>query len=120
LKFLADECCDAGLVTSLRIDGHDVLYILEKTPGISDDEVFKYAFIEERILLTEDKDFGELAYRLKKSANGIILFRIDIHERHLKWPRLKSLIDKYADRLPGNFVVVETNKIRFRPLNTTD
>jgi predicted nuclease of predicted toxin-antitoxin system len=120
LKILADECCDAGLVNSLRSDGHDVLYILENKPGVSDDEVFRYAFIEERILLTEDKDFGELVYRLKKSINGIILIRIYVHERHLKWPRLKTLIDEHADRLSGNFVVVEINKLRFRPLNIAE
>ena len=69
-----------------------------------------------RILLTEDKDFGDLVYRLKKPANGIILIRIDIQERHMKWPRLKTLIDKYEDRLSGHFIVLEMNRIRFRPL----
>ena len=66
--------------------------------------------------MTEDKDFGDLVYRLKKPANGIILIRIDIQERHMKWPRLKTLIDKYEDRLSGHFIVLEMNRIRFRPL----
>ncbi|MBW2742604.1 MAG: DUF5615 family PIN-like protein, partial [Deltaproteobacteria bacterium] len=39
MRFLADECCDTGLVASLREDGHDVLYVLERNPGVSDDEV---------------------------------------------------------------------------------
>ncbi|MBC8548815.1 MAG: DUF5615 family PIN-like protein, partial [Candidatus Brocadiales bacterium] len=70
MKFLADECCDTGLVSSLRNDGHDVVYILEKKPGISDDEVLLDAYNEGRILLTEDKDFGELVYRLRKPSVG--------------------------------------------------
>ena len=44
LKFLADECCDASLVTALRADGRDVLYILENKAGTSDDEVLQVAF----------------------------------------------------------------------------
>lgn len=46
MKFLADDCCDTGLVASLRSDGHDVLYVLEKKPGIPDDEVLLDAYNE--------------------------------------------------------------------------
>ena len=116
MKFLADECCDTGLVASLREDGHDVLYVLEQKTGVSDDEVLREAYDEERILLTEDKDFGELVYRLKKPSKGIILIRMDAKERHLKWPRLKKLIENYEERLSGYLVVIDSQKFRFRPL----
>jgi predicted nuclease of predicted toxin-antitoxin system len=116
LKFLADECCDADLVASLRAAGHDVSYVTEQYVGSSDDEVLLRAYNEGRVLLTEDKDFGELAYRLRKPSAGIVLIRIDVNDRRLKWPRLKSLIENYEKRLPGNLVVVHTNKFRFRPL----
>ena len=98
------------------LTGYDVAYVLERQAGIPDDEVLQNAFVEGRILLTEDKDFGELVYRLKKPAYGIILIRIDVQERHAKWPRLEALITKHGDRLPGHFVVVDPNKYRFRPL----
>ena len=71
MKLLADECCDAGLVAALRADGHDVLYALESLRGATDDEVLKRANDDERILLTEDKDFGELVHRLKRSSREI-------------------------------------------------
>jgi predicted nuclease of predicted toxin-antitoxin system len=116
VNFLADECCDTGIVASLRADGHDVVYMRERQAGASDEEVLQNAFVEGRILLTEDKDFGELIYRLKKPACGIILIRIDVQERYEKWPRLEALIAKYGDRLPGHFVVLELSKYRFRPL----
>ena len=116
MKFLADECCDTGIVASLRSDGHDVSYVLKKKPGIHDHTVLLDAYNKERILLTEDKDFGELVYRLKKPTIGIVLMRIDVKERHMKWPRLKKLIDNYKERLPGHFVVIDTKKFRFRPL----
>ncbi len=113
---MADECCDAGLVSSLREDGHDVLYVLERKPGVSDDEVLIEAYNEERILVTEDKDFGELVYRLKKRSRGIILIRMDVKERQMKWLRLKQLIENYEERLPGHVVVIDSHKYRFRPL----
>jgi len=116
LKFLADECCDTGLVASLREDGHDVLYVSENKAGAIDDEILSDAQEEERILITEDKDFGELVYRLKKPTHGIVLLRIDVNERHIKWQRLKKLIDDYATRLKGHFTVVDAKKFRFRPL----
>ena len=92
MKFLADECCDAGLVNSLREAGHDVAYILERKTGIADEEVLVEAYNEGRIFITEDKDFGELVYRLIKPSRGIILIRIDVQERQLKPLRLNQLL----------------------------
>ena len=116
MKFFVDECCDTEIVVSLRKEGHDVLYVLEEEPGLQDEVVLQRAYVERRILLTEDKDFGELVYRLRKPAAGIVLIRIAVKLRQSKWPRLKKLIDNYADRLPGNFVVLNIDKFRFRPL----
>jgi len=116
MRFLADECCDAATVAYLREDGHDVLYVMEFEPGALDKNILEKAFIEGRTLITEDKDFGELVYSLKKPAKGIILLRIEVKEKELRWPRLKKLIDNHGSKLEGNFVVVDTKKIRFRPL----
>ena len=116
MKFLADECCDAQVVSLLRSQRHDVLYVTEFKPGALDEEVLKKAFNEKRILLTEDKDFGELVYRLKKPAYGIILLRFEVSERHLKWPRLMELIHHHSSKLEGHFIVVDIEKFRFRPL----
>ena len=116
MKFLADECCDTGLVASLRKDGHDVLYVTEKKAGAIDDEIISDAYKEERILITEDKDFGELVYRFKKPTYGIVLLRVDVQERRIKWSRLKRLIDDYGTKLQSHFTVVDAEKFRFRPL----
>jgi len=104
------------LVESLRDNGHDVLYIMEKKPGATDDEVLLIAYNEDRIMITEDTDFDELVYRFKKPVKGIILIRIDVKERHMKWERLRKLIDNYPDRLKGRFIVIDTQKFRFRPI----
>jgi len=77
VNLLADECCDAVLVNALRGEGHDVLYIKEAAAGADDQTVLQLAASQLRILLTEDKDFGELVVRLKLPAYGIVLLRIN-------------------------------------------
>ena len=116
MRLLADECCDAALIGALRDDGHDVLYAVESLRGVPDDDLLAGAFSERRILLTEDKDFGELVYRLRRSSYGIVLLRFDIADRSLKVPRLRDLLRNEADRLENAFVVLEPDKIRVRPL----
>jgi predicted nuclease of predicted toxin-antitoxin system len=103
-------------VAALRVDGHDVLFVGESAPGSTDDEVLRQASSEGRILLTEDKDFGELVYRLKRPAPGIIFLRFDVVDRALKIPRLRSLLENQPNQIPDAFVVIDKEKIRFRPL----
>jgi len=116
MKFLADECCDKGSVNALRADGNDVLYVVESMQGSIDELVLKKAYEDERILLTEDKDFGGLVYRLKKPAFGIILLRFSVAERFEKVDRLRQITDLYPDNLVNKFVVLEPDKVRFRNL----
>ena len=116
MRFLADECCDEGLVSALRADGHDVLYVLASMRGATDDVILDRAYSEDRILLTEDKDFGELVYRLGRPARGVVLLRFDVIDRDQKVPRLLDLIARAEHRMPGAFVVLEVDKVRIRPL----
>ena len=116
MKILADECCDAPLIQALREDGHDVFYVLESLRGATDDDILNRAFAENRLLPTEDKDYGDLVYRLRKPTRGVILLRFDEANHSLKLSRLRELLENSADRLPGAFVVLEGNKTRIRPL----
>jgi len=75
-KFLADESVDFRIGTHLREGGYEIEAIVEINPSISDEEVLTLANEMEAILVTEDKDFGELTYRLKKPNRGIVLIRI--------------------------------------------
>ena len=59
---VADESCDAALVRVLRGAGHDVVSIAETSPGAVDRVVLALALTGERVLLTRDKDFGELVF----------------------------------------------------------
>ena len=118
MKFLADECCDLSMVNRLREEGHQVDYIQEENPGISDTVVLLNAYKEKRILITEDKDFGELVYRLKKPAYGIVLLRFHPLDKEHKISRMSQLANHYQAKLKGNFLVVDSKKIRIKPLHT--
>ena len=61
MRYLADECLDGRLIAVLRADGHDVAAVRDRCAGARDADVLALARAERRILLTEDKDFGELA-----------------------------------------------------------
>lgn len=77
MRFLADENIIGDAMRGLRARGHDVDWIPESTPGIGDLEVLSHAQAAGRTLLTYDKDFGELAFRVRAPAiSGIVLFRL--------------------------------------------
>ena len=117
MRFLADECVDAVLVEELRGAGHDVQTVQEIASASEDAAVVDLAAREHRILLTEDKDFGELAIRQKLRVPGVILLRIAPQLRHRKWPRLAATIDALRERLAGHHTVVDIDKIRTRSLD---
>lgn len=116
MRWLADECIDAGLVSHLRAAGHDVLYMAEIAPSASDAEVMMRAQTERRILLTEDKDFGDSVFRRGQSVPGIILLRIDPTLHALKRVRLDAAIGRFGNNLFGRYIVVEAARFRSRPL----
>jgi predicted nuclease of predicted toxin-antitoxin system len=116
VRWLADECVDAALVARLRDAGHDVSYIAEIASGVTDTEALRRAQDEGRLLLTEDKDFGELVFRFKRAVPGVVLLRIDPEKSALKWTRLESAIAKFGERIFGRYVVIEEARFRTRPL----
>jgi predicted nuclease of predicted toxin-antitoxin system len=112
MRFLANENFPADAVSTLREHGHDVAWIRTDSPGISDKEVLDRAQRENRILLTIDKDFGELAFRLKlPSLSGIILFRISASSPEYIAKTALAAIESRAD-WSDHFAVVEDARIR--------
>ncbi|MFZ1883536.1 MAG: DUF5615 family PIN-like protein [Rhodoplanes sp.] len=120
MRWLIDECVDAALAADLRRSGHDVVELADLAPAATDDSVIELAKNESRLLLTEDKDFGELLFRRARHIPGIVLIRIDPQRRRLKSVRLRAAIDRLGDRLFGRYTVVEHSRFRSRPLNRPD
>ncbi|HVT60535.1 MAG TPA: DUF5615 family PIN-like protein [Thermoanaerobaculia bacterium] len=115
MRFLADESCDFAVVRALRAAGHDVVAVAEVARKIEDAEVIDRAVRESRVLLTEDKDFGQLVYAGARESSGVILIRFPPSAR----PALPSLvletIGQHGEQLAGSFVVVKPRRVRIRP-----
>lgn len=119
MRWLIDECVDASLVVLLRETGHDAVDMSLVSPRSTDTEVMALAQREGRLLLTEDKDFGDLVFRQARPVPGILLLRIDVARRLLKGPRLLAAIDRFGDALFGRYTVIEDARFRYRPLRST-
>lgn len=100
----------------LRNNGLEVLDIKELSPGIDDIEVLDKANTENAILLTEDKDFGELVYRLKLVNHGVILIRLSGWESNQKGQFVADIITKHKQEFWNAFSVIAPDKVRIRKM----
>lgn len=114
MKFLIDESVEYRLVTFLRNLDYDTSSIAESTPGLDDEKVLSIAYKKNRILITNDKDFGELIYRLSVPHKGIILFRLIEESYQSKINKLEYILNKFKEKLSNNYTTVSDTKIRFR------
>lgn len=116
MRLLANENFPLDAVEALRADGHDVTWIHEDAPGSSDEQVLARAQQEMRVLVTFDKDFGELAFRSKLPATGgVILFRITASSsRRVAQVAVQALASRTD--WAGHFSVIEDQRIRMTPL----
>ena len=112
MRFLADESCDFAVVRDLRSSGHDVVAVSEIAPRSEDSDVISLAMREGRILLTEDKDFGQLVYAHGQETIGVIFLRFPPHSRKQIAKDLTKMVKKEGDKLIGSFVLVQPGRIR--------
>jgi predicted nuclease of predicted toxin-antitoxin system len=116
MRLCANENLPEDCVLRLRQDGHDVLWIREAAPGISDDIVLARAATEDRLLITFDKDFGELVFRRgAKASQGVVLFRIAQPSAAAVAERVSAVLAS-RDDWSGHFCVVENFAVRMRRL----
>jgi predicted nuclease of predicted toxin-antitoxin system len=106
---------DLPIIIRLRNDGHEVHAIVEGPTGITDDEVLKLANSKGVVLLTGDKDFGELVYRDKRYNCGVVLMRLAGLENHQKAAVVAGVIKDHANELEKAFTVISPYKVRIRP-----
>ena len=114
MKFLADENVDKTIVEHLRKQGHVVLYVIEMEPSISDDEVVQRVNQELALLLTADKDFGELVFRQGRIVHGVILIRLIGLSPQCKAKVVEIAVQEHADELTHNFTVITPGTVRIR------
>jgi predicted nuclease of predicted toxin-antitoxin system len=119
VNFLADENIHADIVLWFRGRGDDVLYAAEVLQGRSDDDLLTIARNEKRILVTDDKDFGELVFHQHLATSGIVLIRLHSPSIAKRLARLAEIWSAIEPRAAGRFMVISDQKVRIRNLFST-
>lgn len=116
MTLFADEGLDVPLVLALRANGFHVLHALETMRGSDDEAILAAAAKNEAVLVTKDKDFGEMIVRNFAECKGVVLVRIDDLRNARNIEYVVELFSRYSEQLPGHFTVMQEDKIRIRKL----
>jgi predicted nuclease of predicted toxin-antitoxin system len=120
MRFLVDECTGPAVARWLREQDHDVFSVFEQARGMDDDTVIEKAYLEDWILISNDKDFGEKIFRERRPHRGVVLLRLGDERSLNKIMVIQRLLENHADRLASQFVVATDTTVRFaRPLSGT-
>ena len=115
MNFLADEGIDKQIVDRLRRDGHEIHYVAEMEPSISDEEVLNRANEKGAILVTADKDFGEMVFHQNLlTISGVVLLRLLGLSPERKAEIVSKVIESRIAELPNAFSVISPGSVRIR------
>ncbi len=111
MLLLADESCDFSVVRALRAAGHDVKAVVESLRGATDEEVIRVAIAEDRVLLTEDKDFGQLVHAAMGGQGGVVFIRFPAGGRKKLAATIVELFKQHGGALTQSFAVVQPGRV---------
>ena len=112
MRFLVDESSDKRLANLISRAGYDTLFVGDVMPTASDEDILSFVENENRVLISDDKDFGELVFRLKRPTSGVILFRTLTTDPTERFDMIKDILAE----VKGKFVVVREDRTRVREL----
>ena len=113
MMFLVDECTGPAVAHWLEQQGHDVFSVYDQARGIDDDKVMEIAQDEGRILITNDRGFGEKCFRERRPHHGVVFLRLANERSANKIRVLDQLISLHGDAIADHFVVVTETRVRF-------
>ena len=116
MRILTGENISPVIVVALEAAGHDVLAVTTAMPAAPDDAVMERAVAEGRVLVTEDKDFGELAFRRGHRPPAVIRLALPGFQPSQKAARLCEVLADDGKEIAGQAVVIEPDRIRSRKL----
>ncbi|HFC08649.1 MAG TPA: hypothetical protein ENJ54_02160 [Chloroflexi bacterium] len=116
MRFLVDECTGPVVARWLRSAGHEVFSVYDHARGATDAFLIGKAVHEGWIIVTNDKDFGEMIFRGGYRPRGVLLLRLDDERSPNKIAVLKALLETYGEQIRGHFVVVTEDRARFTPI----
>lgn len=116
-KFLVDESCGRKLCLFLRQKSFDALFVGDVFPSTLDQNVLSHATTEQRVLITNDKDFGELLFRLRLPSAGVIFLRLKNDTPLHRQEAVLDVITTLSNELSTSFIIATEGKVRVRKLN---
>jgi predicted nuclease of predicted toxin-antitoxin system len=117
MRFLADESCDGAVIRAMRDAGHDVSVVRDTMRGATDRSILDAALRERRLLLTEDKDFGELVFAQGAASLGVLLLRYPQAARSRLASKVVGLVALRGLALVGLFVVIGPSRTRIKRIS---
>lgn len=113
MQLVADESVDYRIISALRDLGIAVFAIIEELPSSNDTLVLELAVDKDWLLITQDKDFGEMIFRMRQKHCGVLLIRLaGLTAGEYSW--LAEEIVSHYDELQNSFAVMKGRKLRFR------
>lgn len=114
LKFLIDVGVGKKVEKFLYKQGYNVKTVREMNPKMTDSEIMNIAAKENRMIITMDKDFGELVYNSGLTHNGVLLLRTENCSGEEKVKILSEILANYSEKIEDNFCVFQKDKLRIR------
>jgi predicted nuclease of predicted toxin-antitoxin system len=114
LRFLVDLGVSVKVEEYLKREGFLVKSVREINPRMHDTEILKIASREHLMVITMDKDFGELVYNSGQQHSGVLILRLDNANGQEKVEVVKEILSEYAEKIVGNFCVFQNGKLRIR------
>jgi predicted nuclease of predicted toxin-antitoxin system len=112
MRFLVDECTGPAVAKWLRSSHHEVFSVYDEVRGLDDESIIEKANRENYVLVTNDKDFGELVFRKRKQHKGVVLLRLEDERSTNKIAVLHRVLESYSDKLSDNFIIVTEKTVR--------
>jgi predicted nuclease of predicted toxin-antitoxin system len=112
MRFLVDECCGPVVARWLQQANHDVRRVAEMAPGLGDADVLQWAWREERVLITNDKDFGNRVFEKGEPHHGVILLRLEDERPPVAIKVLDGVIRQFGEAMIGRFIVASERRVR--------
>jgi predicted nuclease of predicted toxin-antitoxin system len=114
VNLFADESVDWPVVERLRLDSHEVVSVAELAPSILDEDVLQRANVGGALLVTADKDFGDLVFRQGRVHSGVVLLRLAGLPNAMKAEIVSDVFRLHATELVGAFTVITPSQVRIR------
>lgn len=114
MNVLVDVSAGRAVADTLTALGHDVVSVRDRDPKMIDADILTWAVAEQRLVVTMDKDFGELVYRSGLAHAGVLFLRLEDARTAEKAQVVTDIFTNYGSQLPGRFAVYQDGRLRIR------